>query len=229
MSKLQYGTEVLSIINTGILEHGGRFERQLNDFGSHINQVDKHFPDLDNPFIIYAHFGVELMMGLSCFEQQWFKAISDYKPVAIVRHHSHNIQDPFFQDNSTPIYPSLGDFAFLRKGNPSSLGCVVIIDTNVPNKSVIIYVKYNNNYLHITNIENVDCTQLPSSGRNFSQSEIEWLSCRLRSEYRLSVFGSLKRVAKIIMRRERKDELLETISDHFIQPRLISEIMSKLI
>ena len=118
-----------SLINCGLAEVFGLSPASKN-FGINVN--DLLFETADNinlsDDIIYAHFGIEMVEGLSQYEYNWFNYITMRRPKIVVRHHPHCIQKPF-QLNGVPCFPSIGDFAFNFKAKKTSYGLAVMLDT----------------------------------------------------------------------------------------------------
>ena len=128
-NSLRLEGEGIQLNNSGLAETFGIYE-VAKKFGQNVNDMlFEKFPENEwAESIIYSHFGIEMVNGLSDYELKWFDLISHYSPRIIVRHHPHCIQKPFYM-NGVPCFPSIGDFAFNFRNKNFSKGLMVILDT----------------------------------------------------------------------------------------------------
>ena len=94
---LKLNKENKVILNSGMAENFG-IQKISDRFGVNANSfvIEANINNIKNK-IVNAHFGIEMIQGLSQYEFSWFNTISSMQPSLIIRHHPHCIQKPFFK------------------------------------------------------------------------------------------------------------------------------------
>jgi len=214
--------EKIKLSNSGLAETFGIYEIS-EKFGQNINDMlfTKNPLEKWNNSIIYTHFGIEQVKGLSRYESQWFQTIAKFSPKIIIRHHPHCIQD-FFLLNGVPCFPSIGDFVFNYKKKTTSEGLIVLFNTLDSDIQCRI-VKCAHYHLRFVAKDFNLCTQ--SSPVFLSDYERSELKHRYLREYREGGFESLRKSVKYFLGKEKSEHVLSMSSKHFMQPYVLGELL----
>ncbi len=210
----------IKIHNSGMAETFGIYAISRK-YGININDMflNKNLNDMIKNNIVYSHFGIEQIQGLSAYEYAWFDHISSLSPKIIVRHHPHCIQPPFILNN-TYCFPSIGDFAFNFDKKKNSIGMIVKLDT-ANSKISWRHVNCKNHILSLTEKPSFDL----GKAKMLSTEEKQLLKKRYCKEYRENWRDSLKKSLKYILGKEKSSHVLAMSTKHFIQPFVLDELL----
>ena len=218
---LKIGAETIKLHNSGLAETFGIYDVSRK-FGQNINDMllDVKPEEKWASSIIYTHFGIEQVSGLSNYEYHWFNRMTQNNPRIIVRHHPHCIQNPF-QLNGVPCFPSIGDFAFNFKKKKVSKGLAVLFDSADFNIDCRI-VECKDYHLKIAS-EKVHFHD--KSAARLSEKELTQLRVRYLNEYREDGSSSFKKAIKYFIGTEKAEHVLSMSTKHFIQPFVLDELL----
>jgi hypothetical protein len=218
---LQIGATSIKLNNSGLAENFGMNSISKN-FGNNINDLifEKELLNDFSESIIYTHFGIEAVNGLSDYEIKWFDLISRCSPKLIIRHHPHCVQTPFIL-NGVPCFPSIGDFAFNFHKKSVSYGQIVLF--NNVNSNLEYYLVKCKDY-HIDLKSNNLIIKADDYPVRLTEEEMVMLRKRFEREYRENRLLSLKKAFKYLVGKEKTVHVIPMSSTHFIQPFVIGEI-----